>query len=319
MSRFIMLVGLPGSGKSYYAKQQYQKLESQGLKCHIHSSDAIREELSGNVNNQDINSLVFQVLHKRVKEDLSNNINVIYDATNINWKKRKAFIQTLNKINCYKECIVIATPIDICHSQNESRERKVPEEVIDRMYSQFDIPWYDEGWNAIEIAYPKQEYMTAYGYWQDFTDLYYYYDQDSKYHTLPLGQHCASTYNFIQRYYNKSNKWELLRAAALHDCGKPSARTYINTKGEKDEHSHYYGHENYGCYKCLFYNTELGTDKLLVSVLIRWHMMMHDFHRNFSDKARTKYYNKFNSDEKSVEDNVWELLKNLYLADSQAH
>lgn len=39
MCKFIMLVGLPGSGKSTYAK----KLEEEGYR--IHSSDAIRKEL----------------------------------------------------------------------------------------------------------------------------------------------------------------------------------------------------------------------------------------------------------------------------------
>ena len=59
MSEFIMLVGLPASGKSTYA----EKLRKKGF--HIHSSDKIREELTGDVNSQDKNMNVFQELHKR--------------------------------------------------------------------------------------------------------------------------------------------------------------------------------------------------------------------------------------------------------------
>ena len=59
---FIMLVGLPGSGKSTLIKR-YKEYK-------VHSSDDIREELTGDVNRQDINNLVFKALHKRVKEDL---------------------------------------------------------------------------------------------------------------------------------------------------------------------------------------------------------------------------------------------------------
>ena len=41
MTEFIMLVGLPASGKSTYAEKLKEK------EYHIHSSDSIREELTG--------------------------------------------------------------------------------------------------------------------------------------------------------------------------------------------------------------------------------------------------------------------------------
>lgn len=57
MVEFIMLVGLPGSGKSTYA----EKLKEKGYI--IHSSDAIREELTG-----DINRIILQYLICYIKE-----------------------------------------------------------------------------------------------------------------------------------------------------------------------------------------------------------------------------------------------------------
>jgi predicted kinase len=103
---FVMVVGLPGSGKSTYIEKFYSDY------C-VHSSDAIREELSGDVNNQDINKQVFDTLHKRVKADLAAGKNVVYDATNISWKRRKAFVQELNSISCYKECILKSSLIKL--------------------------------------------------------------------------------------------------------------------------------------------------------------------------------------------------------------
>ena len=144
----IMMVGLVGSGKSYKAKQlagQYN--------ANIHSSDSIREELSGDINNQDINELVFNTLHNRIKEDLRNNRNCIYDATNTSYKRRMSFIQSLNKIPCKKICILMATHYDQCIKNNANRDRIVPNYVIERMYRNFDVPWYYEGWDAIRIEY----------------------------------------------------------------------------------------------------------------------------------------------------------------------
>ena len=96
MAMFIMLVGLPGSGKSTYA----EKMRENGF--HIHSSDSIREELTGDATSQDKNTDVFNELHKRIKDDLKNGISCVYDATNISMKRRKSFLEELEKYDCKK-------------------------------------------------------------------------------------------------------------------------------------------------------------------------------------------------------------------------
>ena len=96
---FIMMVGLPYSGKSYYA----EKL-SKEYGAVVHSSDAIRAEILGDVQDQNNNGKVFEVLHRRVYDDLSNGKSVIYDATNINYKRRMDAIQRLKRIPCEKVC-----------------------------------------------------------------------------------------------------------------------------------------------------------------------------------------------------------------------
>ena len=80
---FIMMLGLPGSGKSTHAKELAERINAV-----IHSSDALREELTGDINNQNNNELVFQTLHKRIKEDLINGKNCIYDACQVKRKDR---------------------------------------------------------------------------------------------------------------------------------------------------------------------------------------------------------------------------------------
>ena len=126
---FLMMCGLPCSGKSTKAKQL-----SEEYNANIHSSDAIREELTGDINNQENNTLVFQTLHQRIKDDLRNGVNCIYDACCVRYKERKAFLQELKNIPCEKICILMATPYEICLERSTKRDRKVPEYVIKRMY-----------------------------------------------------------------------------------------------------------------------------------------------------------------------------------------
>ena len=84
MSKLFMLCGLPASGKSTYAKE-LSKQEN----ANLHSSDNMRKILFGDENVNDKNEEVFSMLHKQIKLDLIDNKNVVYDATNINYKRRK--------------------------------------------------------------------------------------------------------------------------------------------------------------------------------------------------------------------------------------
>lgn len=106
MSTLYMLVGLPGSGKSFYAKSL-----SEETGAIIHSSDAIREELLGSEEDQSESPKVFALLHCRVKKDLSDGRDVIYDATNINSKRRRAFLQELIKYDCKKLQSLLQPPM----------------------------------------------------------------------------------------------------------------------------------------------------------------------------------------------------------------
>ena len=144
----VMMVGLAGSGKSHHAEKIAEEINAT-----VFSSDKLREEMFGDVNEQSKNSDLFQELHKRIKERLKSGNNAIYDATNISSKRRRSFIQELNKIECEKHCIVMATPYEQCLKNNAFRNRNVPEDVIDRMYRSWNTPYWFEGWDGIEVVY----------------------------------------------------------------------------------------------------------------------------------------------------------------------
>ncbi len=304
---FLMLIGLPGSGKSTYIKKYF----NQNLR--VHSSDAIRAELSGDENNQNINQLVFETLHNRVKEDLRNGISCVYDATNISYKRRKAFLDELKNIDCWKVCHVICTPYEVCLTQNEQRERVVPEEVIERMYKNFDIPYYYEGWDDIELWYGDNNYKKAYGHWSTFLFDTMDFDQENKYHKETLGEHCRQAADYITNNYRECvdgpSVITMTEAAVLHDCGKPFCKEFKDSKGNPSDNAHYYNHEHVSSYNSLFYETA-SDSKLYIATLIRWHMQMH-----FIDKqphTADKY-------EKLLGTQLYQDLEVLHKADKEAH
>lgn len=270
MNTFIMMVGLVGSGKS----TQAQKLAKE-YDANIHSSDSIREELTGDINNQDINNLVFKTLHNRIKEDLRNGKNCIYDATNINYKKRMAFLRELQNIPCKKICVLMATPYRECLKNNANRERVVPEEVIKRMYMNFHMPWYIEGWNDIRIEYaPGSE--NCLGDPIEWVKSVMCFTQDNPHHTLTLGDHCLKAGYYIGSIDNAQrtkNVFPIYFAGLLHDEGKVFTKTFVDSKGNPSESAHYYQHHCCSAYDSLFF--DYPENHLYVATLICWHMQLH--------------------------------------------
>lgn len=270
----IMMMGLPGAGKSTYAKN----IILVDGKPKIHSSDKLREELYGNEDTQEHNNDLFVELHRRIKEDLRNGIDVIYDATNINKKRRKAFLAELKNIPCHHVCVLVMTPYDRCIQLNNSRKRKVPEDVIKRMVMNWQPPEYSEGWDNIIFVFNKDKDEPK-SIW-DLRTLFEgdcgidNFPQENKHHQLTLGEHCRKTADYIIENHGDVR---LQMAALLHDEGKilTKSKSKLNLNGEDDGDYHYYQHHCVGAYDSMFYTEYMGFDKddmIYISNLIYYHM-----------------------------------------------
>ena len=145
MTKFIMLCGLPASGKSAFAAKFVHEFDAI-----IHSSDALRLELFGDENHQEDNGKLFQELFRRIKADLAAGKSVIFDACNINFKKRRTPLRELKRFDIEKICCVIAKPYEDCLRDNRNRNRRVPDYVIKKMREGFWIPMDCEGWDDIK-------------------------------------------------------------------------------------------------------------------------------------------------------------------------
>ena len=277
---FIMMVGLSGSGKSYVSEKIRERF-SKETDIVILSSDNIRAELLNDVNDQSNNNLVFSVLHKRVIENLKNNVSVVYDATNLNLKDRRGIMEQLKNIKCTKIAYVMCTSFEECKRQNANRDRVVPEGVIDKQRIKFSIPLYGEGFDIIDID-GWQSVLFDYTFKRIYNNANTMsfllkkmanFNQKTHYHDFTLLEHEFKThFKVIQNNKNKDKKY-LLQACKIHDFGKLYTQT-INQIGECS----YYGHANVGTYE-LLQNLELFEldnfeDILKCLSLINYHMDM---------------------------------------------
>ena len=266
--KFIMLCGLPGSGKSTYC-DQYKDDKNYV----IISSDSVREEL-GDINDQSKNTEVFKIVHNKTKEALKNGYNVIQDCTSLNRKRRIHFIRhELKDILCEKVCMLFATPYETCLKNNANRDRKVPEDVIKRMVKSFEVPCKQEGWDDIQIVW--WDYRKEFNIYSDLLK-WKKLSHNNIHHSLSVGDHMINA-----AYYNYCNypiNYKLHIALLMHDCGKPFTKSYVDRNGNKSVEAHYYQHENVSSYMSLFYLKDIhpkrwtDDDILEVALLINLHM-----------------------------------------------
>ena len=300
-----MLCGLPASGKSTYANELAKNMNATVL-----SSDALRFEMFGDETDQNHNQQVFQELHKRAKEHLRSGKNVIYDSTNISSKRRRGFLEELKKIDCFKECIIMATPYEQCLENNRNRERKVPEWVIERMYRKWQTPHWFEGWDNIDIEYWDDEYSV---YPEEVVDSLMDFDQQNPHHTLTLGEHLLKTFKLCNvDNLDYTEACNVLNACLVHDCGKQFCQTFKNAKDEPSEIAHYYNHEHVSAYESLF-NGYLDTKDIVeVSALVTWHMQPYFWEKNDNKKLHNKY-------KRIWGERFYNMVTALHRADKAAH
>lgn len=143
-----LLVGIPGSGKSTYAKEL--KIE---LNCDIISTDTVRNE-----HPEWIEPMIWVEVYKRSAEALKNNVDVIFDATNATEKVRKRFVDEVSKydVEVKMGAYFFDTPWEECTNRVIKRntmpnERYLPPEVVESYGKSITKPKISEGFSFVKV------------------------------------------------------------------------------------------------------------------------------------------------------------------------
>ena len=148
MAKLIMLIGIPGSGKTTYSKGL-----SEEYNANVISSDVVRQTYVG-IDEKE----VFPTVYRLCIEELKNNRNVILDATHITPKVRKRSFDSLDRyeVEYEKIAVYVDTPVEVCIKRVEIRNKNpkelfLPLEVIESYGKNIIPPSQEEGFNEIRI------------------------------------------------------------------------------------------------------------------------------------------------------------------------
>lgn len=156
-----VMVGLPGSGKSTYAKG----LAAAHANSVIISRDDVRFKMLKEGEDYFAHEKqVFNEFIDEINKSYETYDNIIVDATHLNFASRA---KVLNKVRPPRSCalhfVVMDTPIQVCKTRNALRtgRKLVPDSTIDQMAAGFRFPsareFYDDnfGFDSIVISVVK--------------------------------------------------------------------------------------------------------------------------------------------------------------------
>jgi len=128
----VILIGASSAGKSTFAQRHFQATE-------IVSSDALRQLVSNDENDQSASGDAFDLLHRMAAMRLKRGLLTVVDATNLHADERRPLLRLARDHYVQTVALVCDLPEQLSQQRNQVRhERDLPPEVIHRHRQQVE-------------------------------------------------------------------------------------------------------------------------------------------------------------------------------------
>lgn len=118
---FIVVSGLPGTGKSYFCNQLVQQLP-----LVILESDALRKVLFPSpVYSPQESSHLFQTIHRLIERLLKRGIPLILDATNLSEREREYLYRIADRLDAKLILVRVEAPPEVVQERLKARQEKI--------------------------------------------------------------------------------------------------------------------------------------------------------------------------------------------------
>ena len=118
---FIVVSGLPGTGKSYFCSQLTQRLP-----LVILESDALRKVLFPSPNYSPLESAhLFQTIHRLIERLLKRGIPLILDATNLSEREREHLYRIADRLEAKLILVRVEAPPEVVQERLKARQEAV--------------------------------------------------------------------------------------------------------------------------------------------------------------------------------------------------
>ena len=131
----IILCGAPASGKSTWG----EKFARENNVFYV-STDKIRAELGSSESDQSVSPVAFTIAKQRISQALSQGKHAMIDATSVNRKSRKDWVNMGREHDAYIIAVTFEVPTAELYRRDAQRPRHVGKEIIDRFVGKYQRP-----------------------------------------------------------------------------------------------------------------------------------------------------------------------------------
>lgn len=138
-SKFVMIVGISGTGKTTLASAAYPYYN------HV-SLDKLRSLFTqgSRLRSKEMEGKVIQEAKQMLKDSFHYKANVVFDATNLRRELREQILTLAENYGALTSIHVLMKPKSQILKQNKQRCAEIPEEVIDKQIEKFQLPSRNE-------------------------------------------------------------------------------------------------------------------------------------------------------------------------------
>jgi predicted kinase len=141
MPILYVLIGLPGSGKSYWAREYADRISAVVI-----GSDDVRNEFQTRGQNPQAGDAVFAEVERRTRAHLQANLSVVLDATHSLRKYRSYATHLARELNVACVAIWFDVPVEEALRRNRWRtgnrfgDQSIPDKAISNIADHFEPP-----------------------------------------------------------------------------------------------------------------------------------------------------------------------------------
>ena len=133
MAKMYLLCGMPGAGKTYFAKDFAEKNNYL-----YYSIDELYKQRNGNESNRANKFKIWMYFYELIHISEINERDIVVDTNAPTLFDRTEF---LNWFPTFEHHLIwINAPIDLCLENNRNRERVIPEDVMKKLFLNFEEP-----------------------------------------------------------------------------------------------------------------------------------------------------------------------------------
>lgn len=152
-NQLLILIGIPASGKSTWAKS-YVRNNSDWVRV---SRDDFRLMLKeAQMTEPKIEEMISTLVRHSIRESLMKKLNVIVDATNVRPERIQEFIDEF-KYYADINYRVFDISLKLALERNKAREAKVPDVVIETMYKQFTVVMESFHFQPVKRVFKREQ------------------------------------------------------------------------------------------------------------------------------------------------------------------